>query len=109
MLHPQSGRVQRASREAFDRVWSHEGWQLTAEKPTPQEPATGEKPLDKLKVPELRAYAADQGIDLGDASKKADILAAIEAATEDSGANDAEDEDHEDDDESDDESVPEES
>jgi hypothetical protein len=28
MFHPPSQRTQRASRDAFDRVWSEEGWQL---------------------------------------------------------------------------------
>lgn len=40
----------------------------------------GGKPLDQLKVDELRAYAAERGIALGDATKKADIIAAITAA-----------------------------
>ena len=43
----------------------------------------GEAPADPLaamKVDELKAYAAEKGIDLGDATKKADILAAIRAA-----------------------------
>ena len=43
------------------------------------EPA--EKPLEKRSLPELKKYAADKGIDLGEATKKEDILAAI-AATE---------------------------
>lgn len=45
-------------------------------------------PLDLLladrKVSELRQYAADNDIDLGDATKKADVLAVIEAALLDS-------------------------
>lgn len=43
----------------------------------------GEAPADPLaamKVDELKAYAAEKGIDLGDAIKKADILAVIRAA-----------------------------
>lgn len=39
-----------------------------------------EKPLADRSVAELKAYAAENQIDLGEASKKADILAAIEAA-----------------------------
>lgn len=31
-------------------------------------------------MPQLRKYAKDKGIDLGDAEKKADILAAVERA-----------------------------
>lgn len=38
--------------------------------------------LEGKTVPELRALAADRNIDLGDATKKADIIAAIEAAAE---------------------------
>lgn len=36
-------------------------------------------PLDELTVPELRSYAEQQGIDLGEARLKADIVAAIRA------------------------------
>ena len=36
--------------------------------------------LKKMRVEELKAYAAEKGIDLGDASKKEDILAKIAAA-----------------------------
>jgi len=41
-----------------------------------------DKPLEKHTVDELKAYAAEREIDLGDAGKKADILAAIAAAEE---------------------------
>ena len=37
-------------------------------------------PLKKMTVDELKEYAATNGIDLGEATKKADILAAIQAA-----------------------------
>jgi len=58
-------------------------------------PASG---LDGMKVPELRALAADKNVDLGDATKKADIIAKIEAVAV---PNDVEDEvaDEEEDDE----------
>ncbi|KPH66044.1 hypothetical protein [Novosphingobium sp. ST904] len=42
---------------------------------------TGED-LPKLKVDELKALAASEQIDLGDATKKDDIIAAIEMARE---------------------------
>lgn len=42
---------------------------------------TGE-PSESWTVPQLRAYAKDAEIDLGDASKKAEILAVIKGATE---------------------------
>lgn len=38
------------------------------------------KPLDKMKVDELKAYAAEHNIDLGDAASKADILKTIQEA-----------------------------
>lgn len=38
--------------------------------------------LSDLTVVELRALAKERGVDLGDASKKDDIIAAIELATE---------------------------
>lgn len=44
---------------------------------------TGEadaKPLDEMKVDELKAYAAEHNIDLGDATKKADILKIVQEA-----------------------------
>ncbi len=45
---------------------------------------TGEAPaldsLDKMKVDELRDYAKEKGVDLGEAAKKADILSLIQAA-----------------------------
>jgi hypothetical protein len=40
----------------------------------------GAVPLDKLTVEQLLAYAAENDIDLGGATKKADLLAAIQAA-----------------------------
>lgn len=43
-------------------------------------PDEGASNLSSLTIPELSAYAAENGIDLGDATKKADIIAAIEAA-----------------------------
>lgn len=48
-----------------------------------QEPvAVVEKSIDDMKVDELKAYAAQQGIELGEARVKPEILAAIKAATE---------------------------
>lgn len=39
-----------------------------------------EKPLNKMKVDELKAYAEGKSIDISDAKAKDEILAAIEAA-----------------------------
>lgn len=49
----------------------HEGYSVTEE-----------YPLAAMKVEELKAYAAEKGIELGEATKKADIIAAIKAAAE---------------------------
>ena len=38
------------------------------------------KPLDEMKVDELKIYAVEHNIDLGDAANKADILKAIQEA-----------------------------
>ena len=38
------------------------------------------KPLDKMKVDELKAYAAERNIDLPEGANKADILKAIQEA-----------------------------
>ncbi len=40
----------------------------------------GSIPVDKMKVDELKAYAAEHNIDLGDAASKADILKTIQEA-----------------------------
>ena len=48
----------------------------------PQGEPAGEESvdLDALNLDELRTYAAENGIDIGDATRKADIRAAIDAA-----------------------------
>lgn len=48
--------------------------------------AQGEKPLDKMKVDELKAYAEEKGIELKDANTKAEILEVIKAAEADGNA-----------------------
>ena len=49
--------------------------------PETGEPAPGGAvDLDALNLDELRAYAAENGIDIGDATRKADIRAAIDAS-----------------------------
>lgn len=49
------------------------GYTVTGEAPVTD-------PLDKMTVEELKAYAAEKNIDLGDATKKAEIKAVIKAA-----------------------------
>ncbi|MEK3969455.1 hypothetical protein [Paenibacillus sp. FSL H7-0323] len=44
-----------------------------------------DKPLEKMKVDELKAYAFEHAIDLGDASKKEEVLAAILKAGDPNG------------------------
>lgn len=46
-------------------------------------PGEDANPLAGLKVDELKAHAAELGVDLGDAKTKAEIRDAIEAATSD--------------------------
>lgn len=48
--------------------------------------AKSESPDKSWKVDELKAYASEKSIDLGAATKKEDILAAISAASEGSGS-----------------------
>ena len=48
----------------------------------PAPPAPPADPIDAMKVDELKAYAAEKGFDLGGATKKADMIAAIAAARE---------------------------
>ena len=56
----------------------------------------GEGGIDKMTVKELKAYAKENGIDLGDANTKAEIIAAIEAAEADVDEDETEDEPPED-------------
>lgn len=41
--------------------------------------------IEKMNVPQLKKYAKENGIDIGDATKKADILPIIEAAQKPDG------------------------
>lgn len=43
------------------------------------------KPIEEMTVAELKQYAADNGIDLSGATKKAEILTAIQSAQNDGG------------------------
>lgn len=54
---------------------------LVAEITEPEpEPAVETKGVDDMKLDELKAYADEQGIDLGEAKLKPEVLAAIKAA-----------------------------
>jgi len=46
------------------------------------EPEADDGDLKKLTVDQLKGLAAERGVDLGDATKKADIIAALELAEE---------------------------
>lgn len=48
---------------------------------TPPEPPAPAPDLDGLTLSQLREYAAENGIDLGSATRKADVLAVIQAAS----------------------------
>jgi hypothetical protein len=77
MLHAASGRTQRASRAAYEAVWADEGWKVVASEEFV--PEVVEKPVDKMTVAELKAYAEKLEIDLGTATSKPDILAVVQA------------------------------
>lgn len=51
----------------------HEGYSVTEV----EEKEKSEGPFASMKVEELKAYAAENNVDLGDATKKADIIAVI--------------------------------
>lgn len=53
------------------------GYGIYADEPAAHQPT--EVPLTSMTVPELRAYAAEHGVDLGGATRKADIIAALQA------------------------------
>lgn len=75
MHHAASGQTQRASRSAYESVWRAEGWrEVSSEEFVPEDV---EKPVEKMKVDELKAHAEKRNIDLGEATKKDDILAVI--------------------------------
>ncbi|MGX1932048.1 Rho termination factor N-terminal domain-containing protein [Microbacterium resistens] len=89
LTHPVKGRQVTVPDDVADSYIS-QGWVV------PGSPALAEQEtadISKLKVDELRAYAEEHGIDLGDAKKKADIVSVIEAAAsaEEDGDADADD------------------
>lgn len=77
------GELQRAVFEAakaqYEAALAALALQAPPEPPQAPEPPA-EKPLQDKTVPELQAFAQTEGIDLGDAKKKDDILAKIAAA-----------------------------
>jgi hypothetical protein len=79
------------------------GWHVTGSTPKAER---SDLPDASWKVAELKAYAEENGIDLLDATKKDDILAAIELYEPESseGEDSEEDSEEEDEDESEDES-----
>ncbi|WP_404474833.1 hypothetical protein [Microbacterium aerolatum] len=91
LKHPGKGRTVVVP-DAVAESYISQGWVV------PGSPAPAEQdsaPSKSWKVDELKAYADENGIDLGDATKKADILAAIETAAsseedDDADADDAE-------------------
>ncbi|WP_067198918.1 hypothetical protein [Microbacterium sp. XT11] len=77
LKHPGKGRQVTVPDNVADSYIS-QGWVVPGS-PAPAEQETVD--ISKLKVDELKAYAEEHGIDLGDAKKKADILTVIETAT----------------------------
>ncbi|MFB7171090.1 hypothetical protein ACFCYM_09745 [Streptomyces sp. NPDC056254] len=60
------------------------GFGVYADEARRKEPAdqAADKPVEKMTVAELQAYATARGIDLGDAKTKAEVLAVVVAAVE---------------------------
>lgn len=56
------------------------GWVVGGTLPDEAAKPAGPAGLEAMTIKELQALAAEKGIDLGDATKKADIIAAVEAA-----------------------------
>lgn len=87
LQHPKSGRTVMVPDDAADFYKEH-GWVIPGrapEKPAeqPDEVVIPEgDPAKAWKVSELTAYAEREGIDLGEATKKDDVLAAITTARE---------------------------
>jgi len=76
LTHPGKGR-QVTVPDAVAESYISQGWVVPGS-PTPAEPDSA--PSKSWKVDDLKAYAEENAIDLGTATKKADILTAIEAA-----------------------------
>lgn len=76
LTHPGKGRKVTVPDAVADSYIS-QGWVVPGS-PAPAEQESFD--ISKLKVAELKAYAEEHGIDLGEATKKADILTVIEAA-----------------------------
>lgn len=73
----ENGEFETDDRAVADRLRAVE---YVTEVEAPDEPPQGE-PSESWKADALKAYAAEHGIDLAGATKKADIVAAITAAT----------------------------
>lgn len=91
LTHPGKGR-QVTVPDAVADSYVSQGW-VAAGSPAPAEQESVD--ISTMKVDELKAYAEEHGIDLGDAKKKADIVSVIEAAAsseedDDADADDAE-------------------
>jgi len=64
--------------ESDRKMWEQKGYKVVGSEPA----KTGDEGsgLGDMTIAKLKAYAEEKNIDLGDATKKADIVAAIEAA-----------------------------
>jgi hypothetical protein len=94
--YPTIGKLEEFSAEELKQLGDLEklGGQQLVRKPVNEDPTAGQdsgsgsnsgsdKPLAERTVPEIKKYAVDHNIDIGDASSKADILAKITAAEAD--------------------------
>lgn len=91
LTHPVKGRQVIVPDEVAESYTS-QGWVV------PGSPAPAEQdsaPSTSWKVDELKAYAEEHGVDLGDAKKKADIVSVIEAAGSSEEGDDADADDAE--------------
>lgn len=94
LKHPGKGRTVVVPDGTVGYYTEH-GWEVVDGTPVPESTPQGpesEGPSKSWKVDQLKAYAEEHGIDLGGATKKDDLLSAIEAAA----AASAEDEDGDD-------------
>lgn len=70
------GHRRHVTRRAFEAHWQRLGYVIV------QDDTNDVKSLGDMTVAELRALAETRGIDLGEAQRKGDIIAALEAAAQ---------------------------
>jgi hypothetical protein len=83
LLDAGNGRIETDDQRLVEALVDAEALQRV---PVEATATAGPKPLDEQTVAELRATAAESGVDLGDATRKDDILAVLVAAQTESEA-----------------------